>query len=138
MSSSMAAQESRNHLNEERSYLSPAKLRFPSSFPLGNFTLSLVQVAIHLPLFHNAVLNISLQCGFQIPYKILYYRFYSQRHFKNKQDLLAVGAISPNWITYKSRQSHAITEICNTQKYLPMVKRLKNSTISCRFFTESL
>lgn len=61
-------------------YLAARELGFPGGLALGNLALSLLDVALHLPLLHDAILDVSIKCLLELLNELVDNGLYTQRH----------------------------------------------------------
>lgn len=72
----------RNLWGGKKKDLATRELGLPSSLALGDFAFSLFDVALHLSLLHDSVLNVRLQSFLQLLHEPIHHRFYPQRHLR--------------------------------------------------------
>jgi hypothetical protein len=69
-------------------YLAAGELCLPGGLPLGDLALALLDVALHLALLHDAVLNVRVQSLLELPHEPVHHRLDPHRHLARPHEAI--------------------------------------------------
>lgn len=89
-----------DRISGRKKNLAARELSFPSSFALGDFAFALFDVALHLSLLHDSILDIGIQSFFELLDELVHHNFDSQRHLQSQKRANPIS--KPNALTESS------------------------------------